>query len=156
MLADDGNKFASIVTIYFSCGNPDLASDLNAAIQTPDIVVDDRKIVSLSPGTDSPTHVVLTFDDGTTCTEGFIIHRPETKLDLKFVKQLGIEVSERGDIVTSPPFCQTTVPGIYAAGDCASPAKVIPNAISMGAYARCGLARELPRRITGNSINGIA
>jgi len=155
MLAEDGLKYASKVTIYTS-GNPTLVSEIQAALQTPDISVDDRKVKSFAAGSKRNTEVLITFEDGSTKTEGFLIHRPNTKLDTTFVGQLGLEVSDRGDILTTPPFCQTSVPGVYAAGDCASPMKIIPNAISMGAYAGCGLARELPRRVTGNNFQGLA
>ncbi|KAF2122849.1 hypothetical protein BDV96DRAFT_482261 [Lophiotrema nucula] len=147
MLADDGNKFADKVTIYTD-KNPSLASEISAALQTPDIVIDDRKIRALHKG-DGGSEVIIEFEDGTMKLESFIVHRPDTELDMTLVDQLGLKVSDRGDIEVAPPFCQATVPGVYAAGDCASPAKIIPSAIAMGAYAGCGLARELPNRVTG-------
>ncbi|KAF2264632.1 thioredoxin reductase glit [Lojkania enalia] len=150
MLADDGNKFASKMTIYTN-QNPILEAEITASLQTPDIVVDDRKIKRLRTG-DGPSDVVIDFDDGTSKVEGFLVHRPETELDRTLVDQLGLKVSARGDIEVMPPFCQTSVFGVYAAGDCASPMKIIPNAISMGAYAGCGIARELPNRVTGRII----
>jgi thioredoxin reductase len=150
MLADDGNKFASKITIYTN-SNPALKDELSKAIQTADITLDDRKIVALSEGPNG-AEVKIDFGDGSSAIEGFIIHRPDTELDRTLVDQLGLQISDRGDIVTMPPFCQTDVPGVYAAGDCASPAKIIPNALSMGAYAGCGISRELPRRVTGNAV----
>jgi pyruvate/2-oxoglutarate dehydrogenase complex dihydrolipoamide dehydrogenase (E3) component len=149
MLADDGNKFADHITIYTD-NNPTLAAEISAALQTKDIEVDDRKIKALHQG-QGGAEVIIELEDGTRKTEGFVVHRPDTKLDMKLIDQLGLKVSERGDIEVMPPFCQTSVPGVYAAGDCASPMKIIPNAMAMGAYAGCGLARELPNRVTGRT-----
>lgn len=147
MLADDANKYAEQVTIYTN-SNPTLADEIKQALQVATIQVDNRKLRRLSKGTNKG-EVIIEFEDGTRKLEQFIVHRPDTELDRTFIDQLGLEISERGDILTVPPFCQTTVPGVYAAGDCASPMKIIPNAISMGAYAGCGLSRELPVGVTG-------
>lgn len=151
MLAEDGNKFAAHVTIYTD-GNPTLAAELQASLQAPSITVDDRKLRCLAKGSGGPSEVKVEFADGSSKIEAFLIHRPDTELDPTLVEQLGLQISGRGDIEVMPPFCQTMVPGVYAAGDCASPMKIIPNAISMGAYAACGISRELPRRVTGNPI----
>jgi pyruvate/2-oxoglutarate dehydrogenase complex dihydrolipoamide dehydrogenase (E3) component len=145
MLANDGNKFADNMTIYTDA-NANLAAQISAALQTPDIVVDDRKIKALAKGVVG-CEVVVQFEDGTEKHEGFIVHRPNTELDMALVDQLGLKVSDRGDIEVAVPFCQTNVPGVYAAGDCSTPAKIIPSAIASGAYAACGLARELPSRV---------
>ncbi|KAF2729062.1 FAD/NAD(P)-binding domain-containing protein [Polyplosphaeria fusca] len=146
MLADDGNKFADKMTIYTN-SNPALCKEISAALQTPDIVLDDRKIKALAKGV-AGSEVVIQFEDGTEKREAFIVHRPDTELDMTLVDQLGLKVSDRGDIEVAPPFMQTNVPGVFAAGDCSTPAKIIPSAIASGAYAACGLARELPNRVT--------
>ncbi|ORY14661.1 thioredoxin reductase [Clohesyomyces aquaticus] len=150
MLADDSNKFTDKVTIYTN-QNPMLASDISVSLESSDIGIDDRKIKALREG-EARTQVVIEFEDGSEVTEGFIVHRPNTELDRTLVDQLGLKISERGDIEAMPPFCQTSVPGVFAAGDCASPMKIIPNALCTGAYAGCGIARELPRRVTERKI----
>lgn len=69
-----------------------------------------------------------------------------TKLNRKLSDQLELKYVPDDYIKTVPPFCQTSVEGVYATENCASMMKIIPNAISMDAYAGAGLARELPRR----------
>jgi pyruvate/2-oxoglutarate dehydrogenase complex dihydrolipoamide dehydrogenase (E3) component len=150
MLADDGNKFADTMTIYTD-SNASLASEITTALQTPDIVVDDRKIKALTQGVVG-SEVIIMFEDGTEKREAFLVHRPNTELDMTLVDQLGLQVSDRGDIEVAAPFCQTNVPGVYAAGDCSTPAKIIPSAIASGAYAACGIARELPNRVARVSV----
>ena len=48
-----------------------------------------------------------------------------------------------GVIKTSQPFYETTVPGVFAVGDCASHMPVIVNAMAMGAFAASGLVAQL-------------
>ncbi|KAF1950199.1 hypothetical protein CC80DRAFT_427527, partial [Byssothecium circinans] len=84
--------------------------------------------------------------------ETFFVHQPATKVNKGLVGQLGLETNVRGDIVTRMPFYQTNVSGVFAAGDSASPFKMIPNAIFQGSNAGAGIARELPRRVTGHMV----
>ena len=158
-LADDALKFTDTVTIYTN-SNPTLAAQISDSLQTGDILVDDRKILRLSkPGasatsssssssTSTSTRIAIEFVNGEIKGEGFLVHRPVTVLDRSIPEQLGLEYGPIGEIRTLPPFCKTTMEGVYAAGDCASMMKIIPNAINMGAYAGAGIARELPKRVT--------
>ena len=150
ILAQDAHKFTDEMTLYTS-SNPKVASELRTRLEPQGIRIDDRTIHRLLPG---PMHseVIIEFSDGQKKTEGFLVHRPGIKVVSGLIDQLGLEITESGDIKVSPPFCQTTVPGVYAAGDCASMMKVIPNAISMGAYAGAGIARELPKRFTRQAV----
>lgn len=162
-LADDGHKFTDRFTIYTD-GNPPLAAELESLVAGCGVRVDDRKIKQLresklGTGDGGDVHgddgaakegILLDFADGTSQLEGFLVHRPLTRCESPLASQLGLAMTPAGDIQTSMPFCQTSVPGVFAAGDCASMMKIIPHAVAMGAYAGCGIARELPRRVTGN------
>ncbi len=148
-LARDAHKFTDIVTIYTNA-NTTLANDIAEALTTVSMRVDDRKIKRLIKGP-GKSEVILEFEGGGPKTEGFLVHRPLAKLDRTLADQLGLEFGPIGEIKVNPPFHQTSVPGVYAAGDCASMFKIIPNAISMGSYAGAGVARELPRREIGSS-----
>ena len=155
-LADDALKFTDIVTIYTN-SNPALAAQITDSLQTGDILVDDRKILRLSKPRASATSsspsststgIVIQFVNGETAAEGFLVHRPITVLNRSIPEQLGLEYGPIGEVRTLSPFCKTSLEGVYAAGDCASMMKIIPNAINMGAYAGAGIARELPKRVT--------
>jgi thioredoxin reductase len=89
----------------------------------------------------------IEFEDGHIKEEDFLVHQPGTKVNPSFVDQLGLELNERGDVVTKMPFYHTNVDGVFAAGDCASPFKIISNAVLMGANAGAGIARQLPTRV---------
>ena len=156
-LADDALKFTDTVTIYTN-SNPTLAAQISDSLQTSDILVDDRKILrlskpeasatsSFSPSSTS-TGIAIEFVNGGMTVEGFLVHRPITVLNRSIPEELGLEYGSIGEVRTLPPFCKTSLEGVYAAGDCASMMKIIPNAINMGAYAGAGIARELPKRIT--------
>ncbi|KAG6988938.1 hypothetical protein G7Y79_00067g095530 [Physcia stellaris] len=157
-LAEDAYKFAETITIYTS-KNAVLASELKQSLQSPNFRVDDREIARLVQKSSESevmrtqnSLITIEFTDSTFVNESFLVHRPLTKLDRSLPDQLGLEYGPIGEIKTTPPFCQTSVEGVYAAGDCASMMKIIPNAICMGAYAGAGLARELPKRGTGGGV----
>ncbi|KAI1820258.1 FAD/NAD(P)-binding domain-containing protein [Xylaria intraflava] len=142
ILAKDGHRFADAMTIYTN-GDVALAERLRGLLSDrKSISVDTRKIVLLSRSESKPG-VVIDFEDGSRHTESFVVHRPLTAVDRTLPDQLGIEMSKMGEIQAMPPFYRTNVPGVYAAGDCATPMKTIANAMTMGSYAACGLAREL-------------
>lgn len=42
-----------------------------------------------------------------------------------FAEQLGVTMSEMGHIQVMPPFHETTVPGVFAIGDCAAMFKTV-------------------------------
>jgi thioredoxin reductase len=141
------------VTIYTN-GDPELALKITAILSqkgSHEVVVDARRITRISSVLGS-SNITLKFNQGTDRTESFIVHQPATKVNQHLVEQLHLETNGRGDIVTKMPFYQTNVSGVFAAGDSASPFKMIPNAIFQGSNAGAGIARELPRSMTGNEV----
>lgn len=151
MVLDDTQKFVHTVTVYTD-SNPSLASELAPILKERGARLDDRKIASLEKGTND-SEMVLRFEDGSSSTEGFLVHQPYSKVNEDLVSGLGLELDDWGDIKVAPLFCSTSVPGLYAAGDCASMMKTILNALSMGTCAGAGIARELPIRVTGHSLD---
>lgn len=143
IMAQDGQKYAKQVTIYTN-GNSTLAQQLSGMLGASTAMkLDVRKISRLSRGPNG-ANVVIDFADGSQAEETFLIHRPGTRIDTSLADQLGVGLSKMGDMIeVMPPFCKTNVDGVYAAGDCASMMKTINNAINTGAYAGCGIAREL-------------
>ncbi|KAL6788094.1 FAD/NAD(P)-binding domain-containing protein [Trichoderma camerunense] len=142
-LAGDTHKFARQVYLY-SNGNAEVTAQLQAlAKETPFVVVIGQPIVQLVK---ESTRAVVTVElaDKTRHVQGFLVHQPYTKLAGQLPTQLGVEITPMGDIKVQHPFPATSVPGIYAAGDCASPFKNAAMAIASGVCAGNGLARELP------------
>lgn len=59
------------------------------------------------------------------------------------MKQLGLSISSAGDILAVAPFYQSSVRGVFAAGDCITPLKSASAAIASGCNARVASAAQL-------------
>ncbi|KAI1647332.1 thioredoxin reductase [Daldinia loculata] len=140
--ARDALKFADTVTIYTDDNQP-LAAEILAKLDSG-LHVDNRKVKQLHGGRDG-SGLVIEFDSGEQESHAFIVHKPDLELDSTLPLQLGCELSPGIGVTVNPPFNSTTIQGVFAAGDCCSPLRNIPNAMSMGSYAGCGLARSIPR-----------
>ncbi|KAI1421992.1 hypothetical protein F5Y12DRAFT_661116 [Xylaria sp. FL1777] len=139
------NQLAHDVTIYTN-GNEELATTVAPTCHGKPWKTDTRKIAKLARRSSDPADIAvnITFEDGTTVTEAFIGHAPIVQLRGPFAQQLGLKVSQMGgEFETTPPFFQTSVRGVYAAGDGVSPFKVWPNAVASGAQAAAGVAVNL-------------
>ena len=145
--AEDAQKFVDSVTIYTDT-NHKLKAEIESLLETSSIKVDDRKIKRLGKSEKELAEMEIYFEDGSVVSEAFVVHKPSMVLDEKLIENLGRERIPSGEIKTTFPFNATNVTGVYAAGDCASVLKQIPNAVTMGSYAGCGIARELPRHVT--------
>ncbi|KAF2789629.1 thioredoxin reductase [Melanomma pulvis-pyrius CBS 109.77] len=140
--AQDALKFAKCVTIYTN-NNPSLAEELSKKLEGG-LRVNDQKLKRLFKEQDSDD-ISVEFESGEKQSLSFLVHKPDLEVNTALPAQLGVECTPGLGINVIPPFNKTTVDGVYAAGDCCSPLRMIPNALSMGAFAGCGLARELPR-----------
>lgn len=138
-------QISESVTLYTN-GNDQLAADLRAALETaisaPPMTVDARKIAKLSKAPHR-AQITLHFTDGTTKTEGFLAHKPSTKVRGDLAMQLGLGFTSKGTIAVSPPFNQTTVKGVFAAGDCCSPMQTITAALHSGTCAGGGVPLQI-------------
>ncbi|KAH8890009.1 FAD/NAD(P)-binding domain-containing protein [Thozetella sp. PMI_491] len=133
MLVEDAQKFVHTVTT---------------------VHVDDREITQLSKAS-AGSGIKIHLDNDEVKAESCLVRQPATQASPEIVRQLGLECNERGDIIGKMPFQHTNVPGVFAAGDSASPFKVVPNALFQGSNPGAGIARELPRRVTGHEADRI-
>ena len=60
-----------------------------------------------------------------------------------FAAQLGLEVDAQDNIVVRPPFHESSVSGVFAVGDCATPIKSVAQAMAMGGFAAAGVVGQL-------------
>lgn len=120
------------VTLYTN-GDEKLAQDLKEAVEAAPapMTVDSRKITKLSKAQER-SQITLHFEDGTSRTEAFLAHKPKTKLRGTLAQQLGLELTPMGTIMVDGPFNQTSVKGVFAAGDCFSPMQTVNAALHSG------------------------
>ncbi|ETS77603.1 hypothetical protein PFICI_09665 [Pestalotiopsis fici W106-1] len=147
--ARDALKYVDKVTIYT---NEDSAlADILSCDAAEGIHIDNRKVERLYKP-ESGREIGVEFEGGEREILAFLVHKPELQAGNPVPDQLGCEYVPGLGIKVTPPFNSTSVEGVYAAGDCCSPLRNIPNAMSMGSFAGCGLARELPKN---RDINGM-
>jgi thioredoxin reductase len=136
-------RMSSHVTLYTN-GNNALADEITAALETAPapMKADSRKIVKLEKALER-AQVTLHFADGTTTTEAFLAHKPKMRLKGDLATQLGLDTSPQGTIKINPPFNQTSVKGVFAAGDCASPMQTVTSALLSGTCAGGGAPLQI-------------
>ena len=99
-----------------------------------------KKIVKISKDRD----VVIHLSDGSQHRVDWILHRPKTVLSTpELVTQLGIALNPLGDIKVGAPFPETSVAGVFAAGDCVNMLKHVPGAVNEGFLAGMGIHIQL-------------
>ncbi|KAI2469307.1 FAD/NAD(P)-binding domain-containing protein [Annulohypoxylon bovei var. microspora] len=128
-------RLADQATIY-THGNTQLAKELEEALAAgpAPMTVEPRKIIKLVKEPEG-SKVTLHFEDGSSKTEAFVAHKPKPALRGNLHKQLGMDISPAGTIVVNPPFNQTGIQGVFAAGDCASPMHTVTHALHSGTCA---------------------
>ncbi|TPX07907.1 uncharacterized protein E0L32_010362 [Thyridium curvatum] len=147
-LSRQARRLTDKVTLYTN-GNADLAATLKESLkQDKDAIsgrihVVDHKIARFERGSNHKSEVLIVFVNGETVQEGFIAHQPLSQAKGPFAEQLGLSLTSTGDIATTPPFGETTVPGVFAVGDCATQLKAVSQAVAMGTMAAGGLVFQL-------------
>ncbi|KAI0014606.1 hypothetical protein F4780DRAFT_200816 [Xylariomycetidae sp. FL0641] len=144
-IARMAGRLAGVVNIYTN-GDEAVGAQVRPLLRsTKKFRFDHRKIKSLAkdPDVAGEAGVLVTLEDGSVVKEGFLAHVPDSELNGPFVKDLGVELTPQGYINTLPPFQNTNVPGVFAAGDCATMMKAIPTAMMMGSTVAAGLAHAL-------------
>ncbi|KAK8063307.1 thioredoxin reductase glit-like protein [Apiospora saccharicola] len=143
-MAQNAAQLTDNVTLY-SNGDDAMTAEVKtaASVLIPSkFSVEPRKIKQLTAN-DSDNSVTVEFEDGSTKIEKFLVHNPETTASGPFVGQLGLETAPGGDIKADYPFWGTSVPGVYAIGDCSTPYKVTPSSITSGCNAAVAVCAEL-------------
>ena len=100
-----------------------------------------KKVTKISK--DPHGDVVIHLSDGSQYRVGWVLHRPKTALSTPdLVSQLRIELNDVGDIKVQQSY-ETSVPGVFAAGDCVNRLKHVPGAVYEGFLAGNGTHLQL-------------
>lgn len=133
---------------FYTHGNEALTAALESAVSKKGNWTVEPQVVKRLVRADGDS-VILELEDGVTKKEKFLVHQPLTVPSGPFVQHLGLATSPMGDIQAEAPFHQTSVRGVFAAGDCMTPYKVIPGAISTGCNAAVGASTQLQSELHG-------
>lgn len=124
-------RFSEDVTIY---SNGPISSDtgIQKALLTASssgVKLDERPIRRLINQGDT---IGIEFDDTQTVTLGMLLHKAPTRnRSQNLIDQLGLEKVEQGDeVMVTPLFCESSLPGCFVAGDGGQMLKQV--AIAMG------------------------
>ncbi|OCL14901.1 FAD/NAD(P)-binding domain-containing protein [Glonium stellatum] len=141
--ARQGLRMSKEVTLYTN-GNEELASHLKSTLEAAPapMKVDSRRIRKLVK-VPTRAEITLHFEDGTENTEGFLAHKPKSKLRGSLAEQLGLELTHTSIIKVSSPFNQTSLKGVFAAGDCCSSMQSMTSALASGTAAGGGAPLQL-------------
>lgn len=141
-LARMARRLADTVTIYTD-GAEELSEQIALLLNNDSLKVDRRELARLEKGNATRSEVVVHFKDGSSKSEGLLVHKPKSELNGPFAPQLLLELTEQGVIKTTQPFYESSVKGVFAVGDCASPMPAVSNAVAQGAFAAGGLVSQL-------------
>ncbi|KAK9784504.1 putative Thioredoxin reductase glit [Seiridium cardinale] len=139
------SRLAGTINVYTN-GNPELGAEIRVLLKsTKKFTIENHKIIKFEkdPAVPGSAGVLVTLEDGTVNKEGFVAHAPDSKQSSPFAEQLGVELAPQGYVQTVAPFNATNVPGVFAAGDCATLIKAVPTATMMGAMVAAGIAHTL-------------
>ena len=139
--------------VIYTHENKNLRERLDAEIGPESKIKTDSRIIERLEKGPMKAEVIIHFSDGGSKVEGFLAHKPTCQLKGPFAQQLRLDLTPTGDIKTSPPCYQTSVPGVFAAGDTSYPIKIVPNALFTGAAAAAGVSAQLQaERLGHNSL----
>jgi pyruvate/2-oxoglutarate dehydrogenase complex dihydrolipoamide dehydrogenase (E3) component len=148
-LCSAANRLGEKVTIYTN-GDESVLTGLKIALAVymptsktrKNVSIESREIVKFVKGARN-AEIEVFFEGGEKKIEGFLVHKRLTRLNGNWVEQLGLEVTEQGDIKVTPPLNETSVHGVFAAGDCGLPLKAFTEGIASGPLVAAGLAGQL-------------
>ncbi|RKL33358.1 hypothetical protein BFJ70_g8728 [Fusarium oxysporum] len=138
-------RLSQSVTIYTN-GDTSLPSTIKTKVHSSKVHFDTRKITSFALVNSGPS-VKITFEDGSSKTEGFVVSHPNVAQAAPFAEQLGLETTPTGDIKVEVPMNETSVKGCFAFGDAATVMRSALQAMHMGGFAAIGMAMQLQHEL---------
>ncbi|KAF5021308.1 hypothetical protein F66182_6706 [Fusarium sp. NRRL 66182] len=138
-------RLSRSVTVYAN-GDPSLIEGIRAKVHSSKVHYDPRKMTNVQLVHKGP-QVTITFEDGSSKTEGFVVNHPAVVQAAPFAEQLGLETTPTGVIKAEAPFNETSVKGCFAFGDAATMMRSVMQAMHMGGFGAIGAATQLQREL---------
>lgn len=122
-------------------GKAELTAEQKTLLENRQILVREEKIIRLEG--DNGRLETIVFEAGEKIARHGILIRPMQTLRSNLAEKLGCELNEFNLIKTTNVFNETSVKGVYAAGDITSPMQAIAAAVFQGSVAANGLNHAL-------------
>ena len=136
MLVNQLTKDLSI----FTNGTANFTEEQFISLKNNGIAVNEGVVVKLNHSNGYVNSIVL--NDGTTHPVSAIYTRPVNKQHSDIPQNIGCELNETGHIIVDE-MQKTSVPGVYAAGDCVTPMRSVSTAVALGTKAGAAINAEL-------------
>jgi thioredoxin reductase len=104
--------------------------------------VESRKIVQLEKNPNA-SGIIIHHEDGCIAIEGFVAHKPKSRLRGGLHEQLDLQSGPKGTIAAKPPFNQSSMKDVFIAGDMASLMQTATMAQATGTSAGAGAPLQL-------------
>ncbi|TWR26669.1 NAD(P)/FAD-dependent oxidoreductase [Mucilaginibacter achroorhodeus] len=134
---DEGFEYARLIHNWskyltvFTNGPATFTQLQRAKLENNNIAIIESPIASLIHHNGQVSHVTLT--NGGALPVDFIFYKPAFGQKSDVPMQLGCDLTKAGHIQVNM-FGETSVPGVFAIGDCASPMRSVANAVAAGNF----------------------
>ncbi|MDP0501610.1 MAG: NAD(P)/FAD-dependent oxidoreductase [Verrucomicrobiota bacterium JB022] len=120
-------------TTFFTNGAITLSDEERASLESRSVVIETEAVAALEGAGEALEHVRLT--SGRVVPVRALFLAPKLQMTSPLPEQLGCELTDTmvGRLLSVGPDQQTTVPGVYAAGDVAAPTHNVAFAVADGA-----------------------
>lgn len=124
----------------FTNGSSSIGIEHRAQLSALRIHIVEKTVEKIAHSKGHLSHIVFT--DGSTCMLEALYARPSFEQHCQIPLELGCAINDMGYLQVDD-FQQTTVPGIYAAGDNATMYRAVSNAVAAGTKAGAFINHEL-------------
>jgi thioredoxin reductase len=128
--------------VLCSDGEPDISSEMLARLAEKDIEIYGEKIVKLEGDKDGQLQRIR-FKDGFALDRAAMFFTTSCAQRSDLSQMLGCRRDEKGGIITDPETEESSVPGVYVAGDASRDVLLVAVAIAEGAKAAVAINRAL-------------
>jgi thioredoxin reductase len=132
----------SFDVVLCSDGDPDISSEMRSRLEEKDIEIYGERIVKLEGDKDGHLQRIH-FEDGIALDRAAMFFTTSCAQRSDLSQMLGCRRDKKGGIITDPETEESSVPGVYVAGDASRDVLLVAVAIAEGAKAAVAINRAL-------------